>query len=76
MRIYLVAATVATGYDEYRGFVVVAESSRRAREYAQAGAPAQPKFFSDPKKSSCESIGEANARQKPGIVLEDFQAGS
>lgn len=67
------------GWDENRGFVVVAESPRGARKIAaQRVSGDEPhEIWLDPKQTKCEQVGgyTTGAFRKPQIVLTDFLAG-
>lgn len=76
------------GYDVHLGFVVVADSERRARATAQAAVEQDPNdpdpikwtspeagWWLDPKQTTCEYIGEAEAVVAESVILGSFRAG-
>lgn len=76
------------GYDVHLGFVVAADSERRARATAQAAVEQDPNdpdpirwtspeagWWLDPKQTICEHIGEAAGGVAESVILGSFRAG-
>lgn len=74
--IYLVERTDVAGYDEHRGFVIVAKSPKEALKFTPA-SPGEWNYstWTAPENVSVVRIGTANSKQRAGIVLESFNAG-
>lgn len=75
MKIYWLQRKDRVVYDEAAGFVVVAASSREARELAgtQSGDEG-PTAWMDSSTSSCREVGTTNFKTSM-VLVRDFQAG-
>jgi len=61
------------GYNEYDGFVVIAENEAEARNTQPSSL--QEQWPVSPNKLIVTEIGEANPDVKPGVILASFVAG-
>jgi hypothetical protein len=77
MHIYLLERLEAASYDEYRGFVVIAKSSKQARKIcSEAHGDEGATVWTDPKRSEVTTVGVASQTQTtPGIILSSFRPG-
>ncbi|HSG19963.1 MAG TPA: hypothetical protein VLA31_04265 [Burkholderiaceae bacterium] len=77
MNIYSLTRPAGTiGYDEAAGFVVVASSSKEAREIAANNRGDEGSaMWLEADRTTCQKIGTASLSQKAGKVLRDFRAG-
>ena len=59
-------------YDEYDGFVIIADTAKEARKMCLTGDEGKYRWLR-PKRSSVRKIGET--KLKPQVVLASFNAG-
>lgn len=66
MKVYLVRRTDDIDYDEYDGYVVVAENPKKAKELCKWGTFVEPKDI---------EVKEVKVGLKPRVILGSFNAG-
>lgn len=73
MKLWLIT-TEEYSWDDYKGFVVRAETEDQARTMAEgeAGTYSNGSVFADKTKSKCEEI---KAKGEAGVILDSFNAG-
>lgn len=83
MYLWLLTRYDDTDPDEYRGFVIAATTSSKARVLADRHvhdpssgrmAPRYGWVWSDPGLSRCKRIGEARQGTEPGVILDSYNA--
>ena len=73
MKIYHIDRQHGGGYDEYYGFIVIAESEEKAKEMVLHDNASEYLDLDLDKSFSIREIGETDL--PPEIVMEDFHAG-
>lgn len=77
LKIYLLKRIGKTGFDEYEGCVVAAESEEAALTIAPNGKPFDPlysEWVKDVSQIKCTEIGSANKQQKTGVIMASYNA--
>ena len=76
MKLYLLEQKRRRGYDTYDSCVVCAENAQDAITiHPDEDYPDEYTWDSDKESISCTEIGEANDKQKRGVIIASFNAG-
>jgi len=74
MNIYVLTQDTVTGYDTFRGAVVIAEDEEAARNTLPEDW-ADEDTWAKPEDVKAELIGKAEEGREAGSVMSDFSAG-